>query len=83
MKAYCVYPDVNPNVQGCVLIYAPTRNDAKYLGFKLGPWFGSEYIDFRAIRKPDFDQYYEIGKTLIETNDELPEGVEFFSDVLV
>ena len=87
MKAYMVHPGKDPFDEGCVLVYAPCRHDARMLTFRYGPWMDYGYIEFRAIRKPEYDKFYKPGKTgrngcpVIETNDELPKGAPpFFTD---
>jgi hypothetical protein len=77
-----VHPGKDPFDDGCVLVYASDRNKAKSLGFKKGPWIEFDYLDFRAVRKPVYDNLFKAsGKYLIETNDELPEGAPpFFTD---
>ena len=78
MKAYCVYPGNNAFDFGCVLVYAEKRNDAKMIAFKKGP-FENDYVELRAVRKPILDKHYT-GQRLVETNEELPDGVTFFMD---
>jgi hypothetical protein len=76
MKAYNVYPGETPFDDGCVLVYAETRNKAKLKAYRAGPWT-LDYIDFKAIRVPKFDEYYN-GRQLIEENRELPEDAPRF-----
>ena len=81
MKAYCVYPSKHPNDEGCVLVFAKTRNGAKVVAWKYGPWI-TDYIDFNARRVPDFDKHSKAkgvyGRSLHKTNDTLPEP--FFTE---
>ena len=60
---------------GCLLIYAETRNKAKtaavYSGICIG--FLDEYIHVRCRRMPQFDQWYR-DKVIIEENRDLPKG---------
>ena len=71
-----------PSDDGCVLVFAETRNQARSVACKEGPWCGwYEYPDFKALRVPAFDQYAEGEESyFIEFNRELPEGAEPFFD---
>jgi hypothetical protein len=82
MKAWCVYVGQSPYEAGCVLIYAHTRNQAKAIAYEKGPWFGCDYIDFRAKRVGHFDKYYNQDfPNYFELNTELPPGTpDFFDD---
>lgn len=80
MKAYNVYPGDNMFHEGCVLVYANTRNKARQLGFKKGPWNGYDYIDFNALRVKPFDNVFN-KEIVIESNKELPEGLIFFDEI--
>jgi len=80
LKAYMVYPGDNIQEMGCLLVFAHGRNAARLLGFHEFP---SEcaYIEFNAIRKPEFDIYVRLDTDTpysIDTNDELPEGAPPF-----
>jgi len=81
MKAYCIYPGKDTYDEGCVLVFAKTRNKAKVIAWQYGPWI-TDYIDFNARRVPNFDKYNKIkgvyGRPLHETNETLPEP--FFDD---
>ena len=85
MKAYCVYPSKDPFDCGCVLVFSETKNRAKSFAYRKGPWI-TDYTDFRAIRKPEYDKYFQSidfigGVPIVETNDDLPDGVPpFFID---
>ena len=81
MKAYMVFC-FDP-MEGCSLVYSKTAKKAKLTGWKAMPIEG-EYIDMRATRKPDYDQYYVEGVTpnVAHDNGDLPEGAPlFFSEV--
>lgn len=78
IKAYMVYPGDNPFNEGCFLIYARKRNDARLIGFRNWPSHGPDYIDFRAIRKKNYDKFYRPGNMIIEENRELPDGAPPF-----
>lgn len=75
MKAYMVHG--GDYLEGCTLVYAETASRAKAVAIKTG-WY-DYYIYMSAIRKPDFDKYSNGEERYIESNDELPDGVEFFS----
>ena len=78
MKAYIVF-DEDP-YWGCVLVYAENRNKAKMASYnKLFKW---DYIDMTALRRPDYDKYYN-GNPVIETNGDLPnDAPEFYIGAL-
>jgi len=78
MKAWMVHPGKDPYDDGCVLVYAPNRNDARLLAFRYGPWYEFDYIEFRAIRKKQYDKFKHTGNPVIETNDELPKDAPPF-----
>ena len=83
LKAYNTYPAKDPWEDGCVLVFAMTRNDAKKHAYKKGPWVGPDYIEYNAVRVPRMDKYAnQSHKTYhVETNEELPEMEEpFFSE---
>jgi hypothetical protein len=66
---------------GCLLVYARNRNEARSTGFRKGPWEWSDYIDVDAHRRPRYDAYATGNQPyIIETNDELPDGAEPFYD---
>ena len=74
LKAYNVYPGDGPYDEGCLLIFAETRNKAKLYGYKKGPWLGIVYIEMSAVRVKAFDKYAE-GKEAysVENNENLSE----------
>ena len=76
MKAYMVHG--GDYMEGCTLAYAETASRAKAVAIKTG-WY-DEYIYMVAIRMPNFDKYSNGEERYIESNDELPEGVNFFSE---
>ena len=86
MKAYAVYVGDSPWNEGCVLVFAESRNAARVIGVRYGPWHAN-YLDMTALRKPDYDQWFtpwlknNVGSVpLIETNEELPPGCHTFFD---
>lgn len=81
MKAYCVFPAPDPMSSGCVLVWAETRGKAK--AWAAGRMFMEFFIELRARRAPEYDQYYEEGKTHLPSNDHLPEGAPpFYTEVV-
>lgn len=83
LKAFVVYPAPDPYDEGCILVYANTRNQARMIGYTKGPWVNHDgYLSFRAQRAAWFDKWAEGNKPYFcETNDELPEP--FFDDSIV
>jgi len=81
LKAYMVH-EGNPHTDGCIFVFAQTRNQARYVGSgALASWGYGEYEATHAIRKPSFDQYGAGDSPyIIESNDGLPAGVAFFSE---
>ena len=78
LKAFMSYPGKNPHDDGCLLIYAENRNQARMIAHRKGPWW-ADYIEIRAIRSHRMDKY-AMGDTpyIIETNQELPKGAAFY-----
>jgi len=80
LKAYMAH-EGNPRADGCVLVFAHTRNQARYIG-SCACWGCGEYEVTHAIRQPSFDQYGAGDLPyVIESNDDLPAGVTFFSEI--
>lgn len=77
LKAWMVF--CGEPYDGCLLVFAPNRNDARKIGYKKGPYDWEDYIDVRARRaqKHDADAVGD-APYIIETNNELPEGAESF-----
>jgi len=86
LLAFCVYPGDRSFCLGCTLAFTETRNKARYVVFKNGPWDQDDYCVFNAFRVARLDSIAE-GRTepfMIETNEELPEGYEpFFDDDII
>lgn len=80
LRAWCVFS--GEPIDGCLLVYACTRNDARKVGMSKGPGEWGDYIDVSARRAPEFDQYAIGGiggrPYIIMDNDELPDGAELF-----
>lgn len=77
IKAYMTF-SYDP-AEGCVLIYATTRNKARYISSN--SLFCWDYDGINAIRKPKFDKYYN-GVSVIETNKYLPtDAPDFYIDI--
>ena len=74
LKAYNTYPGESPHYEGCILVFAKDRNEAKSIGCNEGPWLEAVYIEMNARRVKHFDKYAK-GETAyhVETNDDLPE----------
>jgi len=83
LKAYNTFAGESPFDSGCLLVFAETPSKAKTIS--LNTFFGmdSEYIDMRArrVKKLDHIANEMNGKPwCAETNDELPEGIEFYNE---
>ena len=73
LKAYNVFPGKDPFDEGCILVFAETRNKARLVGLN-GPWLHTDYLTMSARRVKRFDKYAEGERPYYyETNDELPE----------
>lgn len=80
VKAYVVYPGTDTMEMGCALIYAYSRNQAKMIGMDDCPW-DIEYLEISARRVKHMDEYALSNQPhIISSNDELPEGVEFYDN---
>lgn len=67
---------------GCLLVFAHTRNKARVVASNNGIAYGflDEYVHVRCRRVPKFDKWYR-GKNIIDTNYGLPEGApNFYSE---
>jgi len=72
MKAWCVH-DGWPE-EGCLLVYAETRNRARHLFVVHHPLIGDfEYRHTVATRAPKWDGLFKDERVLCD-NSELPEG---------
>ena len=80
LRAWSVF--CGEQYDGCLLVFAASRNEAKNIGYKKGPYGWDEYIYLRAIRAPKHDIYANGSNPyIVVTNDELPDGAEpFYSD---
>jgi len=76
MKAYMVFAGCP--IDGCILVYAERATKARSIGY--AELFSWDYVETSATRKPEFDKYYS-GKCIIVENSELPEGVEFYTEI--
>lgn len=79
LKAYVVYPGDYPAEMGCALIFAYNRNEAKVMGMRDCDW-NVEYIELKTRRVLHMDEHAPNSPTVIHTNDELPEGVDYYAD---
>jgi hypothetical protein len=80
MKAWHVFCG-DPH-EGSLLIYAKTRNQAKSVAIKKGPYDVDFYTDLSARRSPEHDCDSVNKACCIETNADLPAGgmVPFYND---
>jgi len=76
MKAFIVF--CGDPMEGCILVYAESANKARSKSYNL--LFCWDYIDTSAKRRPDFDQYYREGTSVIECNSFLPDDAPDFYD---
>lgn len=77
-KAYIVYPGDNPIDEGCQLVFAENRNQARQYGLR---YWQADYVNMRANRRPEYDQWMPANAELpfaYETNEDLPEGCPAF-----
>ena len=77
MKAWR-FDDGTPEV-ACLLVYAQTRNEARILGLQACPWDCEGYEFTRALRRPKWDDYFDV-QTVIAVNQDLPEEAPRFFD---
>ena len=79
MKAYSVF--IETPLNGALLVFAYTPGQAKAIGLCQHPAVGLDYIDFKCWRVPRMDPYSRYNfPHYIGRNDELPEGVEFYTN---
>lgn len=65
-----------------LLIFAHSRNRAKYIALHAGLWEYWEYMYIRATRAPEFDNIFDTEK-IVECNSDLPEGSpKFYREVI-
>ena len=78
IKAFMVFSGYP--CDGCLLVFAETRNKAKAAA--LNHSFEWEYIHMNTRRQPDYDKYScEVGLTVIDDNDGLPsDAPDFYSE---
>ena len=60
-----------------ILVFTTTRGKAKHLGCKAGLYDYGDFIDVKAIRVPEWDNYI-IEEKVIHQNEDLPEGAPKF-----
>jgi len=78
MKAYMVFSGYPSD--GCLLVYAETRNKAKYLA--TGSLFDWEYWEINTRREPEYDKYHD-APLVIEDNNDLPDDAPDFFEMLI
>lgn len=77
MKAWVIFE--RHLCDGALLVFADTANKARTIAVNNGTWEW-EYMDTRAHREKEYDQYYQ-GRSVIESNDELPqEAPDFYNE---
>lgn len=75
-KAYMTFS--GDREYGCLLVFAETPNKARSLSVNyLFEW---EYVDISAHRKPAYDKFVDMVGSIVETNDDLPDGAPSFYD---
>ena len=87
MKAWSVFPGDAPCDDGCIIVYAPTKNKAKLHAHQYGPWLGYSYVDYKAKRLKDYDKFHDSLRPTTpyhyESNIELPGDAPEFWDQLI
>ena len=77
LRAWCVFCG-HPS-DGCLLVFASTRNKARTTGLSKGLWEWDWYIDIRATRAPEHDKYATGSEPyVVHENADLPEGAKPF-----
>ena len=76
IKAFMVYS--GDPFDGCILVFADGRGKAKSMC--VGHSFDWEYLDMSCVRRQDFDKYGDECK-IIDDNEALPDGVEFYGEI--
>jgi hypothetical protein len=80
VKAWHIATDFDSWDGGHLLVYAETRGTAKALALRHGPWEYESFTDIKCRRRPDLDGLFDQA-LIVETNDDLPAGASFYSDV--
>lgn len=79
MKAWITFE--GEPIDGCLLVYAETRNKARWIAARSIWGDDWEYPYIGARRNKQYDHYYD-GRSSIEANDELPDGApDFYADI--
>ena len=71
MKAYRVTPD--PIGYGAMLLFAASRNRARYVALNHGTWEYPDYLSINVRRAAVYDGAFDT-EMVIDTNDDLPAG---------
>jgi len=75
LKAYMTWNAPDGPMESCILIFAYSRNQAR----SMAQPYWSEYINIRARREPEMDQYALIDEPhFVWNNEVLPDGVKFY-----
>jgi len=69
MKAYNIFPGDSPYDEGCLLVFAENRNQAKLIGMKACFWPGVTYVEMSARRVKNFDKHIKGGYTILRRNE--------------
>lgn len=81
MKAWHVL-DTAIDGEANLLVFAETANRARKMAMDHGTWEFDSYIHTRALRRPKYDDLFDVEK-VIDSNEDLPAGAEpFYHDDL-
>lgn len=64
--AYLIESDCD---EGCVIVFAKTREQARNIALLTGEFDNSKYIELHAYRRPHMDKYHKRGKKLMDFSD--------------
>jgi hypothetical protein len=79
IKAYAIIPDSDTG-DGALLVFAESRNRARYVALTHGTWEYDGYERINARRAPEYDGAFDT-EYVVDTNGDLPPGYPaFYSD---
>jgi hypothetical protein len=78
IKAYAIIPDRETG-DGALLVFADSRNRARYVALTHGTWEYDDYWRIKTRRAPEYDGAFDT-ETVVDTNDDLPAGHPAFYD---
>jgi hypothetical protein len=79
IKAFKIIPDPDTG-DGAMLVFAESRNRARYVAYTHGTWEYDDYWRINARRAPEYDGVFD-AEAVADTNDDLPAGYPaFYSD---